>query len=166
MVRHPVALALSYLNLGWTDINIEKAPLAGRALINTSLSRWQQHLKSVSDFWEQHGIMQGALLRNILDSLTDYPDHRIVLYEELCADPMKIFLDLFSFAGLTWDRKIENLIRQRSSGGDTQNPYGTSRNSRTMATAWKDKVANEEVNRLRAAYKQFDLPWYKSPGNW
>ena len=110
MVRHPVAVALSYLNLGWTDINVEKAPLAGRALINTPLSRWQQHLKSISDFWEQHGIMQGALLRNILDSLTDYPDHRIILYEELCADPIRVFLDLFNFSGLTWDRKIEDLI--------------------------------------------------------
>ena len=166
MVRHPVAVALSYLNLGWTDINIEKAPLAGRALINTSLSRWQRHLKSISDFWEQHGIMQGALLRNIFDSLLDYPDQRIVLYEELCADPIRVFPELFNFAGLTWDRKIENLIRQRSSGGDTQNPYSTSRNSRSMINAWKGKVSSEEVNRLQSAYRQFDLPWYKSPGNW
>lgn len=166
MVRHPVAVALSYLNLGWTDINIEKAPLAGRALINTSLSRWQRHLKSISDFWEQHGIMQGALLRNILDSLTDYPDHRIVLYEELCADPTRVFPDLFNFAGLSWDREIENLIMERSSGGDTQNPYSTSRNSRSMVNAWKDKVSNEEVKRLQAAYRKFDLPWYQSESDW
>jgi hypothetical protein len=166
IVRHPVAVALSYLNLGWADINIEKAPLAGRALINTSLGRWQQHLKSISDFWEQHGIMQGALLRNIFDSLINYPDYRIVLYEELCADPIRIFPDLFNFAGLKWDREIENLIMERSSGGDRQNPYSTSRDSRSMVNAWKGKVSNEEVNRLQAAYREFDLPWYQSQGDW
>ena len=166
IVRHPVAVALSYLNLGWTDINVEKAPLAGRALINTSLTRWQQHLKSISDFWEQHGIMQGALLRDILDSLMDYPDYRIVLYEKLCADPIKVFPDIFDFAGLTWDRKIEKLIMERSSGGDTQNPYSTSRDSRSMVHAWKGKVSNEEVNRLQAAYRKFDLPWYQSESDW
>ena len=166
MVRHPVAVALSYFKLGWVNINVEESLRAGRAFANTSLSRWQQYLQPVSDFWERHGIMQGAVIRDALDSLTDYPDHRVVLYEELCADPMKIFLDLFNFAGLTWDREIENLIRQRSCGGDTQNPYSTSRDSRSMVNAWKGKVANEDVNRLRSAYRRFDLPWYESPGDW
>lgn len=110
--------------------------------------------------------MQGALLRDILDSLMDYPDYRIVLYEKLCADPIKVFPDIFDFAGLTWDRKIEKLIMERSSGGDTQNPYSTSRDSRSMVHAWKGKVSNEEVNRLQAAYRKFDLPWYQSESDW
>jgi hypothetical protein len=166
IVRHLVAVALSYFKLGWVNINVEEFLRAGRVLANTFLSRWQQYLQPVSDFWEQHGIMQGAVIRNALDSLTDYPDHRVVLYEELCADPIRVFSDLFNFAGLTWDRKIEKLVMERSSGGDRRNPYSTSRDSRSMINAWKGKVSNEEVNRLQAAYRKFDLPWYQSESDW
>ncbi|MCK4387230.1 MAG: sulfotransferase [Dehalococcoidia bacterium] len=164
LVRHPMAVALSYLNLGWTDIHIEKAPLASRGLANTFLSHWEQHLKSVTDFWDQHGTMQGALLRSILDSLIDYPDQTIVLYEQLCADPIKSFQNLFTFAGLSWDGTIERLITKTSSSSDNNKEYGTSRDSRSMVNAWKGKVSDEEVKRLRAAFMKFDLPWYGA--NW
>ena len=117
-------------------------------------------------FLERHGAMQGAILRYVFDILKGYSDHTVVLYEELCADPLGTFRHLFDFANLLWDDEITRLIRERSSGGDSTQPYSISRNSYDMIHAWKGKVSNEEANSIKNSYGAFNLPWYQSPGCW
>lgn len=167
LVRHPVAVALSYLKRGWVNIEIKKILLDNQHMIDGHLRFWKEYLKSIpSDFWVLHGSMQGAILRIVRGNLTTYVDHRIILYEDLCANPIKGFLDLFDFTGLCWDEKIRTLIIEKSINGNGDNPYSTARDSKKMINSWKDKISKEELNRLKAAYSIFDLPWYNSPDSW
>ena len=166
IVRHPAAIALSYQKMGWKNIFIEKEPLSDRKFVNTSLAKWHDKLLSMSNFWEKQGIMQGAILSNLLDGLNDYPNHKIVIYEELCKDPLNTFKDFFQFSGLSWDENIENLIAKRSSGGESHGPYSTTRNSMAMIDSWKGKISKENIERLKKAFCAFNLPWYGSKNDW
>ena len=117
----------------------------------------------------QLGERVGAALRAALDGLVDHQDHRVVFYEDLCADPTAVFRSLYEFVELEWDSTTEPYIRRRSSGKDPvgrDHRYGTSRDSRRMIRAWEGKLSEEEVEDLRAGYSSFDLPWYGTSEDW
>ena len=166
LVRHPAAVALSYSKLGWININIEKKLLTCPGLLKGPLRKYKRYVRSRSDFWENHGIMQGATLRVVLETLRAYSDYRIITYEDLCANPLNVFNSLFSFASLSFDEKIIELIIDRCQDRVTDNAYGTSRDSSTMINAWRGSFSHDKLNRLRDAYWAFELPWYESPDDW
>jgi hypothetical protein len=167
LVRHPAAVALSYLKLGW-KINIREQLLNHQHLMESNLKPWEKYLLSVTnqDFWELQGAFQGAILRLVLDSIVTHSDYRIIRYEDLCANPVEIFQCLFDFVRLSWDDEVKNVISMKSSQGNVNEPYSTSRHSKEMINAWKEKLSDQEVNRLKAAYCVFDLPWYRSSEDW
>lgn len=141
LVRHPAAVALSYLSMGWLSRPV------GR--------EFGEHL--------------GAAQRAALDDLIGYQDHRTVTYEELCADPTGTFRTLYEFAELNWDEESKSFVQKRSSGNDHRgryHPYGTSRDSKGMIRAWVGQLSTEELVDLRAGYGAFDLPWYQAEEDW
>jgi hypothetical protein len=139
LVRHPAAVAASFVDRGW----------------------WSPEWIS----WHGMGAQQGQILRNALDSLEHYTDTRIVLYEDLCQDPLACFQALFDFAGLTWDANVADLIEQDTSG-HREGAYETKRHSQAMLQAWTKKLEAEAVAQVRAGYGGFDLPWYQSDEDW
>ncbi len=167
LVRHPAAVALSYLKLGWSTVDAKALLCSHERLIQGPLQKWDKYILSLtSDFWENLGALQGAALRFALDSLMTYDGCKIILYEDICSDPLAVFEALFKFARLTFDQQIKEIIINRSAGGDTEHHYGTSRNSKDMTGAWKHKVPDAELIRLRDAYSVFHLPWYQSANDW
>jgi hypothetical protein len=140
LVRHPAAVALSYRKMDW---------LKGRAIS-----------------WQAHAVRQARALRAALDSLRDYPEHRVLLYEELCAAPVEHFRRLFDFAGLTWEAQVEKRAQARSAGGDLDDPWGTSRDSLSMIRLWREQIGDEDLWQVREGFGAFDLPWYRSDKDW
>jgi hypothetical protein len=141
LVRHPAAVSLSYVTMGWLSRPV------GRQL----------------------GERLGTVLRAALDVLMDHHDYRVVTYEDLCADPVGVFRSLYEFAELAWDTTSEPYIQRRASGEDAagrDHRYGTSRDSRSMIRAWEGKLSEEELDNLRAGYSSFDLPWYRALEDW
>lgn len=150
LVRHPAAVALSFEKLGWW------------------FSVHSQDSASVSEegVWQEYGERQGAILRVAWNNLSRYDDYTIILYEDLCAEPLKRFRQLFDFAGLAWEKKIETLIYKKSSYDDKNAPYGTARNSQSMIRAWKNDITREKLEHLKTGYRAFGLPWYEMEDDW
>lgn len=140
LVRHPAAVVLSYRQRGW----------------------WTADTFT----WETMGAQQGAALRAAWDTLKGYSDCRVVEYETLCLEPVEQFQALFDFAGLAWDEAIQAAIVKRSTGGDRQDPYGTARNSREMADAWRADFPADGLPQLRAGFAAYGLPWYQAESDW
>jgi hypothetical protein len=140
LVRHPAAVALSYRQLGW----------------------WQ----TPDPIGKEHGKYQGAAIRVALDNLVAYQDYRVVLYEELCANPIDVFRSLFEFAGLVWDRNMEAYVQERTTGGCRADSMETSRDSRSMIRSWVGQLSKKELESLRTGFSEFNLPWYKSTEGW
>jgi hypothetical protein len=84
LVRHPAAVTLSLVRLGWIPLG--------------------------PTTWADHGECQGVHLRAAWDALQAYPHHTVVSYEQLCADPLGEFRRLSEFAGLTWTAAVRDQV--------------------------------------------------------
>jgi hypothetical protein len=140
LLRHPAAIALSYRRQGWWS---------------DKPGHWQ---------WAGHGF--GAALHAVRQSLKSMLEVRVVKYETLCAEPLEQFDDLFKFAGLQWDARLEALVRQRTSTSDDPNEWGLNKISSVHINRWRDEITPDELADLRTGYHDYDLPWYQAPGDW
>lgn len=140
LIRHPAAVALSWQQNGW---------LGGDAAS-----------------WAANGELQGRALQTARAALANYAAHRIVVYEELCVEPLERFRALFQFAGLTWDTQAQRFIAERVQQDEPGNTWNTSRNSWNMIHKWRKRAVPANVEALRATYRQFDLPWYREDEDW
>jgi hypothetical protein len=146
LVRHPAAVALSYRKMGWWEAN---------------QGGWDQDA-----CWKNHGAYQAEILHKSLAFLSGYTDLRVVCYEDLCAQPIHMFQELFQFAELEWGSDIEAIIRERSSEEDDSDPYTTSRHSQSMIHAWREKLAVGEIEDVREGFFLYELPWYQNEKDW
>jgi hypothetical protein len=159
LIRHPAAVARSYFKMGWTPHGgklFERYFSAGR--LASSQPHYREFLRS---FWSEHGAVQAATLRFVLEKLDAYPDHRIVRYEDLCTNPVAVCRDLFQFSQLRWDDGVEERLRAQAASDDAE-PYGTRRFSETMIHAWKDQLSGAIVSEIREAYLSYGLPYYRA----
>lgn len=140
LVRHPAAVLLSWLRMGWVSTD--------------------------KDDLYQHGRQLGKALRVAAGGLEHYFDCRVIVYEELCVDPMLHFHSLYEFAGLRWTTAIEELIQAHSSKDDSDNPYGTYRNSRSKVNAWVDEISRETLTAIKDGYLAASPAWYREETDW
>ncbi|HUR21471.1 MAG TPA: sulfotransferase [Vicinamibacterales bacterium] len=140
LVRHPAAVALSWQRKGW--------------------------LTPDEQSWATNGELQGRALRAALEALAPYEAQRVVVYEDLCADPIGSFTSLYAFAGLTWEGRAHRFISERMHRTDEGNTWNTSRNSQEMIHSWRRHVVPAHVRALREAFGEFNLPWYRKDRDW
>ena len=150
LVRHPAAVALSYRRLGWL----------GNPDVSADLER------PGASVWEACGRRQGLVQAEALEALDGYPDHRVVRYEVLCGDPVGQFRDLFRFVRLEWTDGVRRSVEASGAGGDRAVAFGTRRDSRRMADAWRGTLGPAELADLRRGYEQAGLPWYAAADDW
>lgn len=140
LVRHPAAVASSYISMGWTNDD--------------------------PDALERFGRHYGDAHSHILCSLQGRRDHLIVSYEELCLAPRAGFQTLFERTGLRWTPEMADHVAGRTSGADDGQPYGTSRDSRQMVDVWRQRLTSIQVAAVRHGYRTVGLPWYDSDDAW
>ena len=167
LVRHPAAVARSYWDLEWRNVEDRLSQFSPR-LMDGPLRPWQDTISSASGFWKAHGVFQGAVLRVVMDRLATYKDHKIITYEDICSDLTGNLRNLFQFAELDLDEATKKRIADSnpSSNQTPQNPYSTRRNSQAMKYAWKRKLDSEQLALLHAGYASFKLPFYDSTDDW
>jgi hypothetical protein len=141
LVRHPAGVATSYKRLNWL-------PSGGE------------------DFYSRHGDFQGSCLSSAYNSLINYSDYKIVIYEQLCTNPIEVFQEIISFSDLTWDSNLEIAIRESSKGGDRSVHWTTNRNSVQVVDAWRQEINDQELENLRISFMKYDLPWFKLMDDW
>lgn len=159
LVRHPAAVANSFFKLGWTEKLFER-----KFSLSTLASMDFNYRDFVLSFWMEHGAFQAVVLRRSLEVLREYPEKKIVKYEDLCSDPMGTFRGLFSFTSLNWSSEIEELVMALSTSREpyAAGQYGVHRNSRTLIKRWKIEIPKEEIRRIKESYLFFDPPYYQS----
>ncbi len=166
LLRHPAGVALSASRLGLGPGYFRARILGKASLMQGPLRRWQAYLHSIEDEWEREGARQGAVLRIACDCLQAAPEKTICFYEDLCADPVEVFEQICAFCELRWTDETRELVERRSRGGDRSDPFGTSRDSASMAWAWRNELDGEALRSLRQGYGAFELPWYSGASEW
>ena len=160
LIRHPAAVACSFQRLGWTGKQFESR------LLRTTLDKKLPHYsKFTHSFWAEQGAFNAFILKEVLQQAKGYKDFRVVQYEDLCADPMNAFRELYEYAKLEWDKEVEQEIKKRTEGEKVDSdPFGVQRKTVDEMDKWKNEVPAEKIDQLKAAYLSFDLPYYRD--NW
>lgn len=71
----------------------------------------------------------------------------LIRYEDLCADPKAVAIELFRFAGLPWHPQCEAFIRQ-SISRESSGFHSVFKNPLHSANKWKDELAPDEARRI------------------
>lgn len=163
LVRHPAAVAASHFKLGWHNVSLENRMPADL------WSRKSQYSVN-ADFWTQHGHFQAETLQIALEALANYPDHRLVTYEDLCANPIGLFQDLYDWAGLPWTESVVRKIHEKSSSAkskpkDIENAFETNRRSSEMISSWHRELSEEQIDHVRDSYLAHNVMLYP-PQDW
>lgn len=163
LIRHPAAVAKSFFEMGWTRQTgkLFENKFSPECLAASNFN----HERFSSSFWAEHGAFQAVALRLALEQLAVYPESRILKYENLCADPLKVYRELYEFAELQWDRRVEKhiLSQSNSSNKNTEaNPYSTYRNSEAMVYSWKSELPESAISDVKEAYLSYNPPFYRS----
>lgn len=108
------------------------------------------------------GIMNDYALR----SSRDDPDNRVLLYEDLCAAPEKVFNSCLAFCNLQADRQSDAFLRASIQGGDLDY-YGTSKNPLESAYKWKRTLSPQVQDSIRKITMMFESGvFYQDDSEW
>jgi hypothetical protein len=93
----------------------------------------------------------------ILDAMSGHENAKLVLYEDLCADPMGEAQDLFSFSRLSWNHQTEDFIRRSTSFGGTERYFSVFRDAAAAADKWRTALGEEDQRVIMNVVAQTSL---------
>ena len=75
--------------------------------------------------------------------------YRLVVYEQLCLQPVQVTRELFRFASLEWNTQTEEFLQDCENAGDEQKGYfQVVRNPVSAAFRWKDELDRNQISRI------------------
>lgn len=77
--------------------------------------------------------------------LAELPNVRVVIYRDLCADPVGRARDLFAFAGLNWTGQTERFVRSSAQGRGDAPYYSVFQDSSVTLNRWRGQLPREDV---------------------
>jgi len=157
LLRHPAAVASSFARLGWTGEQFE------RRFTRTRLQALSLDYTQFTSFWAAHGAIQAVALLLMGQALGSSVDHKIVLYEDLCLQPVQEYRGLYEFAGLTWNDHVEECVVSMSESNHInrqRDAYGVRRNSSRMVDIWREELTQDQVEQVKRGYLHYDPPYY------
>jgi hypothetical protein len=139
LVRHPAAVFLSRVRLGWNESSPGSSGEFGR--------------------WYGDVLAQASRL------LARSADVHVALYEDVCNAPARTLESLFESTGLRWTAEAAEVVEETTSG--TSDPlWGTSRQSALMADSWRGQMDAHSLQSLRAGFDEAGSPFYTRDADW
>lgn len=155
MIRKPVAFVSSIKKLNW-GFDYEQNWLAQDALIRDHLADHAEEFRGYQgevDLIGEGIVMWNAMYDFVAKLRERRDDFLYVTYEDLAADPLPGYEDLYRRLGLRWDEDVRALIAGYS---DAANPKDVTQRRRrdikrdsTAATeTWKTRLTPDEAARV------------------
>lgn len=172
LVRHPAAFVSSVKRLGWRlDARwLLDQPGLMRGDLAPFKDALARDLAGELDLIDHAALMWRALNAVVLRYSRDHPEWFVLRYEDLAADPLPAFRDLYRSVDLTWNDGVAARIARLNSA---ENPSevapgekgGVARNSRQATSTWHHRLTDAEIERVRAATEGLAEHWY-SDADW
>jgi len=167
ITRHPAAVALSWVKLGWNDDLLGQLHSISKRLIKDLPAKWCNDTSSAGDMWYMHGLLQGIIYKLSMQWLADYSNATIVRYEDICADPPSTFRSLYHKTHLTWSGNLDEIVNAYSGEISTDSdPYSTRRVSHMMAWAWRSKISKEALTEIHNGFRIYEHEHYATEADW
>ena len=156
VVRHPAGFVSSLLRVGWRPRF--GSWLRQPRLMDTLLAPWREEIEQAQRD-ELDLIEAGALFWRVCAGVVatyrkEHPDWVVVRHEDVAADPVSAFRELYERFGLSWSEQVASTIRAESAAGNPQEvmgsvQHGLQRDSRSIATIWQQRLEPQQVTAVR-----------------
>jgi hypothetical protein len=154
IVRHPAAIAASYMELGWLE--------------NDDI-RDISSTEGMTPF-EVFGLRIGEVYDYVFSVLKNYSTkHIVVRYESLVEDEASELMRISTFTKLplTLPRIAQELERGvKDYRSFKQNPFSLNRRNTDQKNKWRRKLNNTQISEIRSGYLRFSCPFYTEDIDW
>lgn len=169
LIRHPAAFVNSIMRLKWRfDFN---HMLSQRELMRDLLAPLESEIREYARApLTQHALDEAAFLWKVIHHVIGiyqerHPDWIFLRYEDLAADPLPQFEQLFARLGLRFSERARRTIAESTSESnpplrDDSTPHVTRLDSRQVSRSWTRKLSAEEIARVRAITAPYAERYY------
>lgn len=155
LMRHPCAVALSRVKLGWRT-NLRDVYFAQDALLTEHLAPFVNEIKSAESPFERH-IVDWCVENFVPLAELRKGDVFLVSYENLCVDPRNELQKLFGFLKRPFDDSVlMSLDKPSKTSYERRNSSAFVRRE-SLIGGWRKHVSSDELRAARSITKVFGL---------
>ena len=92
-----------------------------------------------------------------VEAMSKLPNAKIVIYEDLCRDPMAVSGDLFAFAGLSWDPQTSEFLDQSTRHEKPAGYFDVFRTTELVADRWRQTMSQFDQEAVEAVVRSGSL---------
>lgn len=107
----------------------------------------EPQLKAASRI-ELHAWQWVVSTETAVRALDGRPNSLLLVYEDLCREPIAGARALFAFCGLDWNPQTENFIGESTTDGTTERYYGVVRNPLAAANRWRTELNQDDQRKI------------------
>jgi len=154
MMRHPCAVALSRMRLGWHEWDTDLGVLLSQdLLVDDHLREFREELGNCTDRFEKEIYLWAV--ENLVPLRQFSPgDILLVSYEHLLMEPEKEVDRVFGYLDMSYDERIWKSVSRNSRTTWREKPL-TDRSERL--TEWQRELKDEEKDKAVAILERFGL---------
>ena len=152
VLRHPLNVAASYLELGWQDAGLQTRAGTVRHRLGVSIPELPADASPVARVAWQTGVFASAVT-SLADS---HPDWHIVTHEDLCRDPRGGFRHLYADLGLSWTSTADDYLHRSNRPGTG---IKTNRVTKDQPGRWRHRLTYSQVEEIRRVLALFPSLW-------
>jgi hypothetical protein len=157
LMRHPLAVVNSRLQLGWKQ-DVREYALTQPALVRDHLLPFQQAIESAQGDWES--LLLCWCIENYV-ALKQLPaaDIHLLSYERLCTDPRAEIQRLFDGLGRKVDDRVFARMRKPSVQArvSADGAHSAVLARTNLIDAWRDSVSDQQMDRALDILRLFGL---------
>ena len=98
-----------------------------------------------------------AFNESAVAGLSDLPNARVVIYEDLCQRTEDVAKDLFQFAGLAWSSQTAEFINQSTQQKGAAGYYDVYRSTPAVPDQWRSKLSQVDQDAVQSVVRQSPL---------
>lgn len=151
IIRHPCGQVGSTLRGRKIGVFSGKIPVSRLADTEQAKRRslTEEMLKGMSVV-EQLAWRWVILNEKNVEELQGLEQAKVLVYEDLCDNPLDVSRELMAFSGLEWCRSVESFLqRSVSQESDSKRYYSTARNPAIAARKWRSELDEDIVRTIR-----------------
>ena len=163
LIRHPAAFASSVKRLRWgfSLSHFLDQPL----LIRDHLYPFVDEIRVFED--RNHDIIDHAALvwkliyHTVAKYQKEHDDWIFIRHEDLSRDPLTGFENIFKRLNLEYSKHVNEAIRKHTDSTNTSEaPFSIMRDSKSHIWAWKSRLTESEIERIRAKVEDISRIFY------
>lgn len=154
LIRHPAAFAGSLKKAGWEHPfgHFLQQPMLMRDHLGRYETEFRDLAASPRPILDQAILLWNVLHGRIREYRESQPDWLFVRYEDVAAQPQKLFRQMCEYAGLEFCDPVARSVAYHCSADnpvETDRPHEVVRNSHANIKAWAGRLSDAEVRTVK-----------------